>query len=87
MKVDKFLSLIPFLIVSKGNGDGPGCHNSDPGRINVARIIEAVIVAVIAGIVSGYISVQKLEVKLDALCQRTDRMERQIDNHIQQGPK
>ena len=43
-------------------------------KINRARIAEAVIIAVIGGLVAGWVSVKQLEVKMDMLQKKVDKI-------------
>lgn len=43
-------------------------------KINKSRIIEAVIIAILGGLVAGYVSVKQLEVKMDILQKKVDKI-------------
>lgn len=60
---DRIIDSVPFLAMSTGKA-----------HLNVGRIIEAVLIAVIAGGLSAYITVQKIELKLQYLEQKVDKM-------------
>ena len=56
-KILHILGMFPFLLSTGNNGI----------KLNGARILEGILIAAIAGLFSGYISVQRLEVKIDAV--------------------
>lgn len=43
-------------------------------RLNTARIIEAVIIAAIGGLMAGYIAVAKMEVRMDGMEKKVDKI-------------
>ncbi len=60
----QILGGIPFFLLST---DG---HL----KANKSRIIEAVIISVIGGLVAGWVSVKQMEVKLDILQKKVDKI-------------
>lgn len=63
--IDRIMEYIPFLAVTSG-GRVP--------HLNFSRIIEAVIIAIVAGALSAYITVQKIEIKLDYIEKKVDKI-------------
>ena len=63
--IDRFIDYIPFLAMTQPGGRL---------RLNVSRIVEAVIIAIVAGGLSAYITVQKIELKLTYLEQKVDKI-------------
>lgn len=65
---DKLLSFIPFIMSVNGEY-----------KINMTRIIEAVIISVLGGAVAGYITMVKMEVKMADLKEDVRRLEAKVD--------
>lgn len=84
--MDRLLQFIPFLLtVPKSNG------GSGQPKLNVTRIIEAVVIAAVGGLMAGYVSMAKMEVKVDQIqadlkgiesrmCSDQTRQEKRIDD-------
>lgn len=47
--------------------------------LNVSRIVEGLIIGLVAGAFAGYISIKELEVKVDNLSEKTEKLERVIE--------
>lgn len=63
--IDKVIDYIPFLAVTSG-GRVP--------HLNFSRIVEAVIIAIVAGGLSAYITVQKIEIQLNYIEKKVDKI-------------
>ena len=61
---EKFLQYIPFLML---NFDGKI-------KVNTTRIMEAVIYAVIGGLMSGYISIKIMQVEIQEIKRKVDKI-------------
>lgn len=61
----KMLDYVPFLCIVNGKVN-----------INTARIVEALIIAVVGGAFAAYITVAKLEVRIQNMEKKLERMER-----------
>ena len=61
--MDKLLVGIPFVASINGRP-----------ALNYTRIIEALIIAVVAGGLSGYIAVQKLELRMDMIEKKVEKV-------------
>ena len=61
--IDWLILHTPFILAIEGKP-----------KINTSRVIEAVIISLLGGVVAGYIAVQKLEVKVDILTQKVDKI-------------
>jgi len=67
------LEFIPFILITRTTD---GKRNT---KLNIARLIEAFIIILITVFLSAYIAVAKLEVKLENLEHRVQRIEKVLD--------
>ena len=63
-KLIHFLGSLPFMLIT---ADGRA-------HVNKIRIIESIIYAVVGGLFSGYVAVKIIEVKLDMLEKKVDKI-------------
>lgn len=75
--MEKYLQLIPFLMVKGNLGHGTG--------IRLQRVFEALIIAAISGVVAGYLTMQKMEIRLDYMEKKIDRMYEDVYKPVPYG--
>ena len=61
--IDRLLEYVPFVVLSTGKP-----------HLNFSKIAEALIIAIVAGGLSAYITVQKLDLRLQYLEGKVDKL-------------
>lgn len=67
--INQVIQYTPFLTMTTGGKP----------TLNFSRVIEALIIGAVVGLVASYMTVQRLEVKMDAMVDRIDTVEERTE--------
>lgn len=70
--MEKWLGMMPFMLTM----------GQPQPKLNLPRLIEAIIIAVLTGVAASYVTVARLDERLSATQQHVQRLEQRVDKNL-----